>query len=335
MVIEGVVKRAGRRVRKVVLPLVGQPALMSMLEQQQAALAAYENALEAVRKHVSDEIDRLDAYVSYHADMTQHALARATAPVLPLCPDRDTIVLTSSGDLVVPAHDEGLLTFLVRHGLQGVEHGVQSVLASEIRPGDVVVDAGASVGIHAVPMAAAIGPEGRLLCFEPVPRVADALVRTLRLNGFDDRAQVESLALSDRTGRDSLFAAPHSPMSSLVHPDDIRAGQLIDVELSTLDDIVEAGGRVDVLKIDVEGAEPRVWRGMRRVREDNPRLTIVLEWSATHFARSGESATAFMDEIVSDGFTVSVVEEPSGELGPVPDDISHLEEKNLLLRRGR
>jgi FkbM family methyltransferase len=328
-----VVRGVGRRLRRVILPLVGQPALMSELERQRSALNAHEEALRALQRHVSDEIDRLDGYLAYHADTTQRGFAAAGGRVLSVGQGLDAIVLSAAGDLVVPTREEGLLAHLVKHGVDEVEPGVRRVLARELRPGDVAVDAGANVGIHAVSMAAAIGPSGRLLCFEPVPHIAAALERTLRLNGFGERSKVHSLALADATGHQALFVANHSPRSSLVRPTGPAAGNLVDVELTTLDEVAGAGGRIDLVKIDVEGSEPRVWRGMGGVRRDNRRLTIVLEWSSTHFARSGESARAFMDEIVFDGFEVSVIQEPTGALAPVPENLSLLEATNLLLRR--
>jgi FkbM family methyltransferase len=330
-----VVKSVGRSLRRVILPLVGQPAIMSELGRQRSALNAQEDALKALEQHVSDEIDRLDGYLAYHADTTRQAVAGAVRPVLTVGADLDAIVLSLVADVVVPTREEGLLAHLVKHGVEGVEPGVRRVLKRELRPGDVVVDAGASVGIHSVAIATTIGPAGRLLCFEPVLHIADALERTLRLNAVADRTRVHPLALWDEPGTGKLFVAGHSPMSTLFHSSETGSGKLVDVDLTSLDEIVGAGGRVDLVKIDVEGAEPRVWRGMARVREENPRLAIVMEWSTTHFVQSGESETGYMDEIRSDGFEASVIVEPTGALLPVPEDLGLLEGTNLLLRRGR
>ena len=330
-----VLRGAGRRLRRIVLPLVGQPAIMAKLDQQRSALQAQEDALRALERHVSEEIDRLDGYLVYHADATRQAVGGGGQPVLFVGPSLDAIVLSPVADVVVPTREEGLLAHLVKHGVEWVEPGVRHVLARELRPGDVVVDAGASVGIHSVAIAMSIGPAGRVLCFEPVLHVAAALERTLHLNGVGDRSRVHPLALWDTTGRGTLFVASHSPLSSLFHPADSAWGEVVDVDLTALDEVVGPGERIDLVKIDVEGAEPRVWRGMARVRQDNPRLTIVMEWSSTPFAQTGESEKAFMDEIVSDGFEVSVIEEPAGELAAVPHDLGLLEGTNLLLRRGR
>jgi hypothetical protein len=76
---------------------------------------------------------------------------------------------------------------------------------------------------------------------------------------------------------------------------------------------------------------------MRRVREDNPTLDIVVEWSASHFARAGESPAEFFGAIRADGFAVFVIEDApeAGRLAMLDDASAAgvLEGANLLLTR--
>ena len=204
-----------------------------------------------------------------------------------------------------------------------------------MRPGAVAVDVGANVGVHALAMAAAVGTEGRVLCFEPLPHLAAALARTLRLNNFVDRAQVEQVALTDVPGETTFHRAAHSPLSSLYALPDATGTTALLVRTSTLDACVPPGGRVDFMKIDVEGAEPLVWRGMRRVLSDNDRIEIVLEWSASHFRRSGEDPVAFLAMIREAGFSAYKIEDadPPGRLVPLSDQIESLEAANVFLTR--
>ena len=75
---------------------------------------------------------------------------------------------------------------------------------------------------------------------------------------------------------------------------------------------------------------------MKRVRSDNERLTIILEWSASHFARAGENPSAILREIEADGFSVEVIEdEPAGRTSPLTVARAvTLEAGNVVLRRG-
>jgi FkbM family methyltransferase len=340
---------AGRRIRRYVLPLVGQPQLRAALDEIRAALSRQEAEIAALRRQgdglerrLVEEVDRLDGYLIYHLAETGYRIGdsvrrivRATPRVAVAGADVDSVVVGESFDIVVPAGEDVLLAALLRHGPEGLEPAVRGVLAEVTRPGDVVVDAGASVGVHAVSLAARVGPTGRVLCFEPLPRIASALRRTLMLNGYRD-AEVHELALSDRAGRAQLHAvSAESTLTSLFPLASDVQSTTIDVETVPLDDILQTGARVDVVKLDIEGAEPRAWRGMARVRADNPGLTVVLEWSASHFARSGESPNDFMQEILEDGFTATVIDPATAALNPVPDDLTTLEAANLLLRRER
>jgi FkbM family methyltransferase len=247
----------------------------------------------------------------------------------------DVLLLAGGFDLIVPAQEEGLLAYFLRHGTDSVEPGVQAVLKDRLRPGAVVVDVGANVGVHALAMAAAVGPEGRVLCFEPLPHLAAALARTLRLNNFGDRARVEQVALTDTLGETTFHRAVHSPLSSLYALPDAAGATALLVRTSTMDACVPPGGRVDFVKMDVEGAEPLVWRGMRRVLSENERIEIVLEWSASHFRRSGEDQAAFLATIREAGFNAYKIEDadPPGGLTPLSDQIETLEAANVLLTR--
>ena len=240
-------------------------------------------------------------------------------------------------ELVVPTREEGLLAFLLGHGPEAVEPGVRTVLRDRLRPGRVAVDGGANIGLHALTIAAAIGPVGRLTCFEPLPHLADALERTLRLNGFAGRSRVERAALSDTAGEATLHAAPHSPMSSLFSLPDSMGARPLTVPAVTLDGHLAPGDRLDLLKLDIEGAEPRAWRGMQRMLEDNREIDIIMEWSSSHFAKAGELPTEFFRTIRAAGFSASVVEDAPepGRLARLEDAaaVAALEGANLLLMR--
>ncbi|HEY7134364.1 MAG TPA: FkbM family methyltransferase [Acidimicrobiia bacterium] len=303
---------------------------------------------------LASEIDRLDGYLVYHTDAIRETIAQLESdgaarvrgteadrvgldapPMITTGQGLDVIVCSREFDLIVPTREEGLLAYLARHGTETTEPGVHAVLTSLVRPGDVAVDVGANIGLHSVGMGARVGPAGRLICFEPLPHLVAALERTLRLNGLGDRSEVHAIALSDSSGTAEIFAAQHSPLSSLFPLPEGTRSDVRQVPVARLDDLVPPGGRVDVVKIDVEGAEPRVWRGMKRVRDDNHRLAVVLEWSASHFSRAGEEPVAFMREILADGFTASTIDDDPSGLGPLSiDDVADLEARNVLLLRG-
>jgi FkbM family methyltransferase len=289
------------------------------------------------RAGLEQEINRLDGYVIYQLSELGRAMeVRDRAPAgraVPVGKGLDVLVSGDKFDFVVPGSELGLLSFLLRHGANSVEPGVREVLRRLVRPGDTVIDGGASIGLHAAPLAVAVGPAGRVLCFEPLPRTAAALRRTLRLNGLADRTEVLTVALADKTGVAQLFVSEHGPLSSLFALPDDAGADAVEVEQRSLDDVLPPGSRLDVVKLDVEGAEPLVWQGMSRVRDENPRLAIVIEWSASHYARTGLDPTAFVADVLEAGYRVEVVDEhrPGATVPLDARRASGLEGANLVL----
>jgi hypothetical protein len=76
------------------------------------------------------------------------------------------------------------------------------------------------------------------------------------------------------------------------------ADDVVEVECVTLDQVTRDWPRVDVIKIDAEGAEHSIWRGMRAVVEKNPKLTIIMETRCSRYQNAG----AFLREILNAGF---------------------------------
>ena len=176
----------------------------------------------------------------------------------------NSLLLAANYDLLVPTEEVGLIAYLLRHGPAAIEPGVRSVLRDRLKPGGTAVDVGANIGIHSITMGLAVGKHGRVVCFEPLPHLAKAVKRTLRLNGLGDRALVHQMALAGESGEVTFHRAAHGPMSSLYPPPGGQGAEAIIVRTTTLDESFAPGDRVDLVKMDVEGAEPLVWRGMQQ-----------------------------------------------------------------------
>ena len=133
---------------------------------------------------------------------------------------------------------------------------------SLIRPGDTVVDVGANTGLWALGAALRVGPAGVVHAFEPVPENFDRLIRNLKLNGFEN-VTCQKLALSDKCGQTVFYTAPdnNSGLGSLTKREE--ADRQIEIEMTTIDDYCakHAIRRIDLMKVDVEGAELMVFRG--------------------------------------------------------------------------
>jgi FkbM family methyltransferase len=161
-------------------------------------------------------------------------------------------------------------------------------LQAHLVEGDVFVDVGANSGYFTLIAAGLIGSRGRIVAFEPNPAVRDRLEQNVTRNGFQDRVDIASCALSDQTADDvPLFVPEHDGFATLVPTVAPAASYVsnagaIRIQTRTFDDWLAATGidEVALVKIDVEGAEAQVLNGMRtslaagRVR----RLVLETAW---------------------------------------------------------
>jgi FkbM family methyltransferase len=177
-------------------------------------------------------------------------------------------VLTNTGDLAfVPAPLDTQGERLLFYGF-----GAPAAALAFIPKGGVAIDVGANLGEWSVPLAKAVGSAGRVLCCEPNPAIAVALAATLRINNLG-HASVLAVALSDGDGEGRLLVdAADSGLSRLA----ASAGGL-PVRLRRLDAIVAEAAldRLDLVKIDVEGHERRVFAGgVETLRRFHPAIVF-------------------------------------------------------------
>jgi FkbM family methyltransferase len=168
------------------------------------------------------------------------------------------------------------------------------VLRTLVRPGDVAYDVGANRGFLFAQIASLVGPTGRAVGFEPNPALLTALRRTAASTPW---MTLEEVGLSDTAGVADLHIGASHEKSSLgdwLRDHDGEHTRRVPVTLRRIDDLVAQGlPRPDVVKVDVEGNELRVFRGAREVldRADAPILLYESNVYAAPYA-TGEPANA-------------------------------------------
>ena len=131
-----------------------------------------------------------------------------------------------------------------------------------------IVDIGAHTGIYSL-FACALNSSCEVFAFEPFPLIYARLVENIRRNGFESRIRSVQAAVSDADGTGRLHIAPDVTMCALSD----SSGEL-EVPLVTLDQIIPIDGGTGLVKMDVEGHENRVFRGMERVVQDSHPVII-------------------------------------------------------------
>lgn len=153
----------------------------------------------------------------------------------------------------------------------------------KLKPGDVVLDIGAYVGMFTVKAASLVGATGRVIAIEPSPENYELLVRNCE--GLSNVALVKK-AIMSTTGTGRLYYSRSAAANSLV----THWKRHVEVETTTLDDLVQGLGldKVDFIKVDAEGAEIDVLKGAQSVLAKGVKLVI----AAYHTAPNGEAEVA-------------------------------------------
>lgn len=151
-----------------------------------------------------------------------------------------------------------------------------------LRPDSVVLDVGANFGLYTAAAARVVKDRGRLYAFEANPHTFGFLRRTLYANQWAHHPNIVAVnaLVGEGRGRRRLHYSPQALGGATTI--DIgqwgAEGRSVEVEMIAIDDFLPADLAVDLVKIDVEGHEPLVLRGMRRTIARSPDIRIFLEF---------------------------------------------------------
>ncbi|MDP7030548.1 MAG: FkbM family methyltransferase [Phycisphaerales bacterium] len=198
------------------------------------------------------------------------------------------------------------------------EPASRAACRSALQPGQTFVDIGAHVGLFAVPASEAVGPSGTVIAFEPDPDNRALLERNLSRHNCDNVTVVPA-ALADRDGEMQLARSRFNTGDHRIS----EASGGLRVPVYALDDWLDRCGVVpDVIKMDVQGAEPLVLAGMRRTLEADRPLHVLFEFTPAMLRKRGAAPQALLEQFLADGFTLFMIDERRGDsIASAPADI--------------
>ncbi len=209
--------------------------------------------------------------------------------------------------MYLPSDDTSITPCLLFDGF--LEQWTTSTLLNILKPGMTFIDAGANVGFFTLLGAKAVGPAGKVYAFEPEPHTFSFLSRNVILNGLY-WVKAENRALSDKTGKAPLFTSNDANViggHTLLSTPQRLAGPSVEVETITLDDFLKDDNHVDVMKIDVEGAELYILDGMKKVIAANPQIKIVMEFSPLFVRSIGRDPLKYIAGLRQQGFSIKKI----------------------------
>ena len=162
------------------------------------------------------------------------------------------------------------------------------VFTSLLKPGCVVVDVGANIGKYTLLASGLVGPSGRVHAVECAPETLALLRNNVRRNNLQN-VEIHPFAAASVRGTLTLNVTAiglswfkPGPQWPVVK----GSGTTVSVPAIPLDDIIRSP--VHLVKIDAEGADLEVLKGMRRILSENERMSVVVEWAPPMLAEAGK-----------------------------------------------
>jgi FkbM family methyltransferase len=189
------------------------------------------------------------------------------------------------------------------------EPSVSAVALDVLQPGDVAVDVGANIGYYSLLFAGQVGPHGRVVAVEPVPSIVARLRENLRLNRVTT-VDVAEAAAAEAPGSVEVFRAPGDNLgrsATVAGQGFVSEGTVRKVPAAELVP-VELWPRVRLVKVDTEGDELGVLRGLEPLLEAMPAGAVVLaELSPDGMQERGGDAHPLLELMAGLGFRAEVL----------------------------
>jgi FkbM family methyltransferase len=175
------------------------------------------------------------------------------------------------------------------------------LLARNLSPGSVVVDAGANIGIYSRFLSSCVGPAGIVHSFEPDP---ENFARLRTEVASLPNVRVNQLALSDRAGDSLLYISEELNVDHRAYPTEGETRRTVSIRSTTLDDYFKPGERVDLIKMDLQGYELHALRGAKRVLQENPHMKLLLEFWPYGLKQAGAEWTDLVTTLERQGLVI-------------------------------
>jgi FkbM family methyltransferase len=211
--------------------------------------------------------------------------------------------------MFVDSRDSGVAFRLL--SLQTYEPELTKLFEQMVKPGDVVVDVGANIGYFTLLASKLVGERGRVYAFEPAPETFALLKRSIAANDSGNVCALQKALWNVRASGKLLLEGENWGANRII--DSETGGHSIEVEMVSMDEFFENGHqKVDVVKIDAEGAEINILNGATAVLQKNPDLVLFAEFNPKLLEAAGQHPERYIQVIASHGFTIYAVDDIAG-----------------------
>lgn len=192
------------------------------------------------------------------------------------------------------------------------------IFRSKIKPGMTIIDIGANLGYYTAIASCLAGERGLVMAFEPEPNFFKLLSRNIRRNGLKNVVNFE-LAIAEKNGLTNLYLSNENKgHNSLINSEELKNS--VQVKTATLDDFLASHKitKVDMIKMDIEGAEILALEGMKNTLIKH-RPLLFLEFSPHSIIKINRNPMDFLLTIRNIGYSIFEINKAHHQLNSITD----------------
>jgi FkbM family methyltransferase len=189
-----------------------------------------------------------------------------------------------------------------------LEREVTKLFIENVKRGMTIIDIGANIGYYTLIAAKLIGKKGRVYAFEPELSNFNLLIKNIKLNNYKNVIAIQK-AVSDRDEKTRLFLSESNREGHRIY--NLKEGRrFIEIETTTLDNFFKnREGEIDVIKMDIEGAEIAALKGMNNILKANQKLKLFIEFVPFILSKGSFNPIDLPKEILRHGFKIYIINE--------------------------
>ena len=208
----------------------------------------------------------------------------------------------------------------LRLSINGVYEEFETEIVKKIiKKGDVVVDVGANIGYYTLIFAKLVGKEGKVFAFEPEPTNFNILKKNVKINEYENVTLINK-AVSNKTGKmtldlDEINKGGHSISKN-------NSEKTIEIESIRLDDYFKTYyGKINFIKLDIEGAEVEAIKGMSEILGKNEEANIMAEYNPQSLSNLGTNSEEYLTSLMKFGFKIYDLDAGRKKMVPIDSRI--------------
>ncbi len=202
--------------------------------------------------------------------------------------------------------------------VRGIYEPFETRIAQELLPdAGCFVDIGANIGYYTLLGARRVGPRGQVFAFEPEPRNFALLRQNLERNGYSN-TQLENAAVSNISGLLQLYISAENAGDHRVYNSEDQRRAALSIRAVRLDDyFADDIPLIDLLKMDIQGAEGHALQGMEKLLRCRPPRAVLTEFWPEGLKRAGSDAPAMLRLLETHGYRLALLDERNSVIIPV------------------